>query len=82
MKPVFITPHYTIFLVIFEMEILTNQDKPVSILFFLSVTYDRLPLSMNHKGRMMCNDDDTFLLHLLQKQLAESDFKPSTSFST
>lgn len=78
MKPVFITPHYTIFLVIFEMEILTNQDKPVSILFFLSVSYP----SVNHKGRMMCNDDDTFLLHLLQKQLAESDFKPSTSFST
>lgn len=82
MKPVFITLHYTIFLVIFEMEIHTNQDKPVSILFFLSVSYDRLPLSMNHKGRMMCNDDDTFLLHSLQKQLAESDFKPSASFST
>lgn len=82
MKPVFITLHYTIFLVIFEMEIHTNQDKPVSVLFFLSVTYDRLPLSINHNGRMMCNDDDTFLLHSLQKQLAESDFKPSTSFST
>lgn len=82
MKPVFITLHYTIFLVIFEMEIHTNQDKPVSVLFFLSVTYDRLPPSINHNGRMMCNDDDTFLLHSLQKQLAESDFKPSTSFST
>ena len=67
---------------IFDKEIHTNQDKPVSILFFLSVSYDRLPLSMNHKGRMMCNDDDTFLLHSLQKQLVESDFKPSASFST
>ena len=82
MKPVFITLHYTIFLVIFEMEIHTNQDKPVSVLFFLSVSYDRLPPSINHKGRMMCNDYDTFLPHSLQKQLAESDFKPSTSFST